>query len=251
MFQRLLPLVLVATAGALGGPLRYAEDRSPAIVNPVFATTMSEARLNELVFDGLFTDDPELRTKPNLAQTWTLAPDKKALTIELRTDRTWHDGTPFTARDVVFTIQAMKNPETASTEAGRVSFIQTATAEGDHRVRLEFNNEEWAPEEKLHFKILPAHKFTGTVIKRTDAFRTQPIGTGLFQLTGFNGDNSISLKRSGGYSGDSLLEVQMREVADKNYQAKLLMYESLEALVCVLPRDLAALQNDRKIELYP
>ena len=46
-------------------------------------------------------------------------------------------------------------------------------------------------------------------------------------------------------------EVIMREIADKNYQAKLLLYENLEALVRVLPRDLAVLQNDRKIELHP
>lgn len=43
----------------------------------------------------------------------------------------------------------------------------------------------------------------------------------------------------------------MREVSDKNYQAKLLLYESLEALVRVLPRDLAVLQNNRKVDLYP
>ena len=48
-----------------------------------------------------------------------------------------------------------------------------------------------------------------------------------------------------------LPEVTMREVSDKNYQAKLLLYESLEALVRVLPRDLAVLENNRGVELYP
>jgi peptide/nickel transport system substrate-binding protein len=43
----------------------------------------------------------------------------------------------------------------------------------------------------------------------------------------------------------------MREVSDKTYQAKLIVYESVEALVRVLPRDLAILQAERKIELYP
>ncbi len=40
-------------------------------------------------------------------------------------------------------------------------------------------------------------------------------------------------------------------MADKNYQSKLLTYQSLEALVRVLPRELASLQADRNIELYP
>lgn len=247
-----VPALLGLSAAAMAAPLRYAEDRAPAVVNPVFATTMGEARLNELLFEGLFSDDQELRSRPDLAESWTLAPDKGSMAIELRRDVTWHDGTAFTSRDVVFTIDAMKNPATASTETGRVSWIKRVTAEGDHRVTITFVGEEWAPEDKLHFKILPAHKFGSTTIKRTDSFRTQPVGTGPYKLVGFNADNSISLERHEAFHGEVLLaEVQMREVADKNYQAKLLMYESLEALVRVLPRDLATLQNDRKIELYP
>lgn len=252
MPRSLLTLSFLFSAAAVAAPLRYAEDRAPAVVNPVFATTMSEARINELVFEGLFSDDQELRSKPDLAESWVLATDKKSMTIELRRDVTWHDGKPFTAKDVVFTINAMKDPTTASTEAGRVSWIRSATADGDNRVKIDFNGEEWAPADKLHFKILPAHKFTSTAIKRTDAFRTAPIGTGPFSLKSFNGDNSITLGNYAGHRQAAYLpEVVMREVADTNYQAKLLMYESLEALVRVLPRDIAVLQNDRKVELYP
>src|SRR6185436_13159234 len=69
--------------------------------------------------------------------------------------------------------------------------------------------------------------------------------------------NSISFASNpqwhgpGGNSTVNVSEVTMREVSDKNYQAKLLLYESLEGLVRVLPRDLAMLQNNRKVELYP
>lgn len=247
-----LAALCAMSAVAFGAPLRYAEDRAPSIVNPVFATTMSEARINELVFEGLFTDDQELRSKPALASGFTLAADRKSMTIDLRTDVKWHDGDAFSAKDVVFTVNAMKDAGTASTESGRVAWISSIAADGDSRVKITFTGEEWAPDEKLHFKILPSHKFTSTTIKRTDPFRTQPIGTGPFRLTSFNGDNSISLMRFDSWHGTAgLAEIAMREVADTNYQAKLLMYESLEALVRVLPRDIAALKADRKVELYP
>ncbi len=91
----LLPLTALATP-----PLRYAEDRAPAIVHPAFATSMSEARVNELVFEGLFSDDYELRSTPRLATALTLADDRKSATVTLRQGVTWHDGTPFTAADV-------------------------------------------------------------------------------------------------------------------------------------------------------
>ncbi len=247
---RVLLLLFAAAAGA--GPLRYAEDRAPAVVNPLFATTMSEARIDELLFEGLFADDLELRSVGRLAERIELAPDLKSATVRLRRDVVWHDGEPFDSEDVVFSIEAYKDRSTASSEAGRVSWISRATAVDPHTVLLEFEEPEYAPQDKLHFKILPAHRFSSRSVKRADPFRTQPIGTGPFRLVSFNDDNTISLQRHDRHwSPAALPEVAMREVSDKNYQAKLLIYESLEALVRVLPRDLATLQNDRKVELYP
>ena len=83
-------LFAVVALGVAAGPLRYAEDRAPAVINPIFATSMSEARIDELVFEGLFTDDHELRSRPDLAETWTLAADRRSMTIELTADGKEH-----------------------------------------------------------------------------------------------------------------------------------------------------------------
>ena len=246
----MLPSLLILSATA--DPLRYAEDQSPAIINPFFTTTMSEARIDELIFEGLFTDNQELATIPLLAEDFTLAEDGLSMDLRVRQDVTWHDGQRFDAEDVVFTISALKNPATLSTEAGRVSWIESAEQLDTYEVRLQFSEPQTRPEDKLFFKILPAHAFQGTVVKRTDAFRTSPIGTGNYRLERYNEDNSITLSRYTDHRTTGRIpEIVMREVSDKNYQAKLLVYESLEALVRVLPRDLAVLQNNRGVELYP
>ena len=254
MQTRTLPLIAAVALSltARASAFRYAEDQAPAIVNPLFTTSMSEARLHELVFEGLFTDDEDLATIPLLAASSTLSDDHREMVIQLRSDVKWHDGKPLTAADVVFTIEAMKNKGTLSTEAGRVAWIEKATAEGTSTLRLRFVRPEASPEDQLYFKILPAHAFDGPAVSRSDPFRTEPVGTGPYEVTRYNEDNSISLARFEGYrTAVGLPEIVMREVSDKNYQAKLLLYESLEALVRVLPRDLAVLQNNRKIELYP
>lgn len=251
----LLPLLGLPALGlgmAWADELRYAEDQAPAIVNPLFATTMSEARVHELIFEGLYTDDKDLATRPDLAESAQLSEDRREMTILLRSDATWHDGRPVTADDVVFTIRAMKDAATASTEQGRVDWIESATAVDPTSVRLRFVRPEARPEDKLFFKILPAHAFEGATVKRTDPFRSRPIGSGPFRLESFNEDGSIRMGRYEEHRDRAGLgTVTMREVSDKNYQAKLLMYESLEALVRVLPRDLAVLQANRKVELYP
>lgn len=247
------PTALLLALTAQAAPLRYVEDRAPGIVDPLFTTTMGEARLNELVFDGLFTDDRNLTTVPALARRISVSEDGTSAEVSLRDDVSWHDGQRFTARDVVFTIEAMKDPGTLSPEGARVSWITEAVAVDDHLVRLTFDRPQPSPTDRLHFKILPAHRFKGTAIRRDDPFHTKPIGTGPFQVQRFASDHSIALTRAGGgpRGQASIPEVIMREVADKAYQAKLILYESVEALVRVLPRDLATLQADRGVELYP
>lgn len=237
---------------ALAGNLRYAEDQAPAIVNPLFGSTMSEARINELIFQSLYGDDAELATVPVLASAGELSTDRTEMTLTLRDDARWQDGQPVTPADVVFTIKAMRDSGTASTEAGRVGFIKDAVEVGPRSVKLVFVRAEARPEDKLLFKILPAHRFKSPTVKRSDPFRSAPLGSGPYQLLKYNEDNSVSLGLSPHWPGKvGVSQLTMREVSDKNYQAKLLLYESLEALVRVLPRDLPLLQNNRKVELYP
>lgn len=245
-------LSLLHASPAEAQTVRYAEDQSPGIVNPLFATTMSEARVNELMFDSLYTDDQDLRTTKNLVAVDELSDDRMSLTLRLRDDVMWHDGTAFSADDVLFTIEAMQDAETLSTEAGRVAFIERVEAASSSTVVLHFAAPELAPQDKLNFKILPAHHFDSPVVTRSDPFRTRPIGTGPYKLQRYNDDNSITFTANTDYRrAVQLPEVVMREVSDKSYQAKLLIYESLEGLVRVLPRDLAVLQNNRSVELYP
>ena len=248
----LAALALTAAGSAFAGSFRYAEDQAPGIINPLFTTTMSEARVSELVFDGLFTDDPELATTENLVSVWELDEDLIGMTLRLRDDVMWHDGKALSADDVVFTVEAMSNQDTLSTEAGRVTWIKSAKATGPLTVQLKFVDAEPRPEDKLFFKILPAHRFDSTTVSRSDPFRTDPLGTGPYRLLRYNDDNSITFEANPDYrTRVGMDEVVMREVSDKSYQAKLLIYESLEGLVRVLPRDLAVLQNNRKVELYP
>ena len=151
MFSLLImaPLLSMSTAGAAS--FRYAEDQAPGIVNPLFSTTMGEARVNELLFDGLYSDSQELATVPDLVQSDELSEDGLTLTLRLRSDVSWHDGRPLQGQDVAFTVQAMKEPGTLSTEAGRVSFIERVETQGDSLVVLHFTEPQVRPQDKLTF----------------------------------------------------------------------------------------------------
>ena len=65
--------------------------------------TFSQAVIFFLVFNKLVRLDPNLATiLPDLAESWEVSPDARVFTFRLRRDVHWHDGEPFTARDVVF-----------------------------------------------------------------------------------------------------------------------------------------------------
>ncbi len=83
-----------------------------------------------LVFEPLLKRDREGRLVGRLARTWEASPDYREWTYHLRTDARWHDGTPFTAADVAFTIEAMdsfEDPDYRGFEAVTVHDDSTVT----------------------------------------------------------------------------------------------------------------------------
>jgi peptide/nickel transport system substrate-binding protein len=64
-----------------------------------------------LVFQGLVGLDERGEIEPRLARSWERSDDYRQWTFHLRSGVTWHDGTPFTARDVAFTYELLAHPD--------------------------------------------------------------------------------------------------------------------------------------------
>lgn len=116
-------------AGTPGGTLTLALGDSP----PRFfyygeISSISQA-LTMQMFDTLIDFDLETyELVPGLAREWSVSDDGTVITLKLREGVTWHDGTPFTADDVVFTFdQIVTNPEARAGDAA--SFIFTVAGE--------------------------------------------------------------------------------------------------------------------------
>ncbi|HEX2188048.1 MAG TPA: ABC transporter substrate-binding protein [Longimicrobiaceae bacterium] len=93
-------------------------------LNPLMADLRGNLQLHQFaLFTPLLRYDAELNPLPGLAERWDtvrVTPDTLQLTFHLRRDVRWHDGTPTTADDVVFTFQRLKDPRTASPHAEMV-----------------------------------------------------------------------------------------------------------------------------------
>ena len=98
-------------APAYGGLYTEGLLGQPTYLNPLLAHESTDLALTRLIFSGLYKYDNTGRVVPDLADGMPLiSDDQKQYTINLRHNVKWHNDKPFTADDVVFTIQTLKDP---------------------------------------------------------------------------------------------------------------------------------------------
>jgi peptide/nickel transport system substrate-binding protein len=103
-------------------------ESSPANLDPRVGSDAQSEHIDELLFDGLVARDTNFRFTPALAERWEQAPDGKALTFHLRDDIRFHDGRVLTARDVVWTINSMRNGTVISPKGASYASVDTIEA---------------------------------------------------------------------------------------------------------------------------
>ncbi len=138
---------------------------------------------------------------PDLAKNWVVSSDYLEYVVTLRDDVLWQDGLPFTADDVLFTMQSLSAPDFPGSPA-LGAFWQTVETEklGPHLVRFRLTQPLSSFPAKLRIGILPAHALQGTPAAQlaSHPFNLSPIGTGPYQLealrSGGGGIQQIDLR---------------------------------------------------------
>src|SRR5690606_26638921 len=113
--ERVLAHYDITEAESTGGTLVLGSSDGISTFNPLLSSDVPSGHLTSFAFDTLFVIDPiNSEPYPKLLNTWEIAADGVTYTFRLRQDVTWHDGTPFTADDVVFTFEALSSADLGS-----------------------------------------------------------------------------------------------------------------------------------------
>jgi peptide/nickel transport system substrate-binding protein len=175
------------------------------------------------IFEGLLTYSPKLEAKPGLAKSWALSADGLTYTFNLQTGVTWHDGKPFTADDVVFSIMTF-HMELSPRSRAIFQRIESCVAKDAATVELKLK----APFEPflLMFDattcaIVAKHVYGGmdAAAMRNNPANQTPVGTGPFKLGEWQRGNFIKLVKNGTYwkPGQPMLdELVYRIIPDSN-----------------------------------
>lgn len=186
----LLALGSVRTARAQGvaGQCIDAFTQEAVNFNPLlYVNTGCETAVEFSVFDALWKIAPDGTFTPNLAAELPtqanggISADGRTWTIKLRPDVLWHDGTPFTAADVLFTLQTLMDPKVAVRSRNGQDHVQSYEAPDDHTVRIVLKD-DFAPYMVSWQKtsVIPKHILAQEKDINTAPFNTHPVGTGPF-----------------------------------------------------------------------
>ena len=168
------------------------------------------------VWDTLVYRDPEtFQIKPQLATSWKNI-DDTTMEFELRPGVTFHDGSKFTADDVVYTINLVLNDKQLSVPSN-YTFIEGAEKIDDLHVRVKLKRVFPAALEYFAM-VLPIYPKDARE-KAGASFSQHPIGTGPYKVTKVDGVTEIDLERNDTYfdgpkGKPPIKNVVIKEVAD-------------------------------------
>lgn len=183
-------------------------SQEPTVFNPHLPHIEVDEGIHYAIFDPLFDVDPQGKFYPLLAkevptvENGGISPDGLNWKVTLRDDVKWHDGTPFTAEDVKFTIELLMNPDFRSWRRTGHEHVRNLTVVSPTEITWTMDK-PFAPYTAILAStfIVPKHAFEG-VDPNEAPFNNAPIGTGAFKWARRVAGDHIELVANPDYFGD-------------------------------------------------
>lgn len=183
-----LSIVLLACAPAdqgRGATVMFASGADLQSINPLIAVHPLAKQVQKYVLlTTLVQYDSVLVPRPYLAREWRWSADRRTLTFDLA-ELAWHDGTPTTAADVVWTLRRAADPATGYPRLTDLAEIAAVGEVGRLGVAIEFTVPQGRiPDVLTDLAILPRHLLADVAPAelRGAAWNRHPVGNGPFRF---------------------------------------------------------------------
>jgi peptide/nickel transport system substrate-binding protein len=166
---------------------------SPATLNPIMVKRNSEQwEVINLIFEGLLQYSANLTPNRKLSTGWHFSPDGLTWTFYLRRGVDWHDGTPFTAQDVVFTYEMLRLHNIEYKE--KLRNVRALSATNDFTFVVQWKEPQRSGLSIFEFPIIPRHHYRGKILEDSFANLLEPIGTGPYRFDSYLPKEYLNLR---------------------------------------------------------
>ncbi|MHA3020486.1 ABC transporter substrate-binding protein [Mycobacterium sp. BMJ-28] len=233
--------------GQDAGNLIAAISGEPDQLDPQKTSAYFSFEVLENVFDTLVEPGADLTMRPALAQSWDTSPDQLVWTFHLRPGVTFHDGSPLTAADVVYSYRRIIDGKLAN--ADKFSAVTDVSAPDEHTVRIAVAR----PTPNL-LTNLGGFKGMAIVQRRNvedGQIATHPVGTGPFAFVGQKSGDSITLRANPRYWGGApkIPGVTFRFIGEPSTALSALQAGEIDWTDTVPAQRVAQLRNDDSLRL--
>jgi peptide/nickel transport system substrate-binding protein len=254
MTQRIVLVLaaLLASASIHAQNLTLGTKLELNTLDPHFFASFPTNSSLQYFFDKLTEYDDKLAVRPALAESWKLL-DSTTWEFKLRKGVTFHDGTPFTADDVIFTIERVPNvPNSPNSFAQFTRGIESVKKVDDHTIVVKTK----APNPQLlsdfaNIFIVQAKAARGATTADFNSGKAV-VGTGPYKLVKFVTGESLEVERNDKYWGGKQpwAKVTERIIAKDPARLASLLTGQVDAIDAVPIPDLDRLRKDGKFGLY-
>lgn len=155
----------------------------PRFINPIYANSDVDRDLVQLIFSGLMKYDDNLQIVPDLINGYEVEERGKVYKFYLKEGILWHDKTPLTADDVIFTIRTIQNPDYKSLLRANWVGVEVEKI-NDLAVKFTLKKPYTAFLENSTVKILPKHIWQNIPAEDApfESYNLKPVGSGPYKF---------------------------------------------------------------------
>jgi peptide/nickel transport system substrate-binding protein len=165
-------------------------------INPLYSGSSDlDSDIAELVYSSLFKRNVNAELVNDLAEAYEVSQDGKIYTIKIRSDAVWHNGSPLTVDDVVFTFEAIKNIKYKSPSRTVFTGVEVAKVD-DKTIKFNLTEPYAAFLDLLNFGILPQELWQQIepISASLAELNLKPVGSGRYKFKSLVKDKSGNIR---------------------------------------------------------
>ena len=228
----LLVLVGVMTNSVYAQGVTIALGSEPTTLDPQIREDGGERAVNDNVYETLMARTPQGELEPGLAAETPKLLDPETWEVKLRSGITFHNGEPFNADAVVFSIKRIIDPEFNSEQISFFETIKGAEKVDDLTVKIFTKGPDPILLSRLYWMKMVPLEYTN------DAnFATAPVGTGPYKFVQWKRGQTITLEANADYWGPKpqIQEVTYRFVGEPGTRLAGMMAGEFDVITNLLP----------------